>query len=618
MDDYMTQALDIFVDGASRTAKPQPSLNDPTLKEVERSRIMIGLFDDALKTFRDSLDRARSAQARRHNTLLPVSRLPNELLTKIFAFASVAKTTKDPPRRRAIYSGRWRRMPWSYDSVCGGVGYDPYGQTTHTLAVLPFVCHEWRGIVCNTPSLWTSIHSDRPHRANLEYLVRSDQAALHVSLNMFDPYYGELSTRVLQEAHRWKSAELLVTDVELLKELEQRPAPLLERLEIRYVTLGTTPGTLNLFCGSTSRLRHLTLVSIRVCRESDLLSRLKTLHIEEEGTSAQQVVHALQSCPDLTSLKLHLPPKSDPGPMPLEVCTIELPRLEHLSIRVHPLMTEHLLRRIRIPSCRAFDVDESEATGPIFSAAMEHLIPSLSSILLAASKLSIHVKSGSLQYKATSKMGGDDEKEYGDLAQRIHIQASGDFFPQHIGNDFALKTLVWLLNNVHPPSFSQPVSLYISGIDPSQAIISAIHQLSSIITKLNIGVSSSAQTIVSYLAEPFEVIVDGTTTLKWPLPNLTDLSFERCNDLESEVILACLQRRAGRGLPPEGRCEELPARLTRLHLPFGYSLKQMFSDCMERCRVEQRHTDEEYCRNPYGFTLADDGGQGNYDAGSED
>ncbi|KAG8985949.1 hypothetical protein FRB94_003330 [Tulasnella sp. JGI-2019a] len=74
MDDYMVQAPNIFLEWASKTAKSQPSLNDPKLTEVERSRIMMRSFDNTLKTFRDRLDGVRSAKARHHNTLLPVSR----------------------------------------------------------------------------------------------------------------------------------------------------------------------------------------------------------------------------------------------------------------------------------------------------------------------------------------------------------------------------------------------------------------------------------------------------------------------------------------------------------------------------------------------------------------
>ncbi|KAG9005642.1 hypothetical protein FRB93_009568 [Tulasnella sp. JGI-2019a] len=257
-------------------------------------------------------------------------------------------------------------------------------------------------------------------------------------------------------------------------------------------------------------------------------------------------------------------------------------------MRVHFLMTEHLLRRIRIPSCKTFDVDNFGVTGPTFSAGMEHLIPTLSSILLAASKLSIDIGSTALRYEATAKADGDDEKEHGEF---IRILVSACLFIGNPGNSFSLETLSWLLNNVHSPEFSQPVFLDIHQIASSAPITPAIDRLSSVITKLKLGRTDASlvKTVLSYLAEPFEVVVDGTTTLRWPHPNLMDLSFEECDDLEPEVILACIQRRAGRRLSEEGRREyreEPPARLIRLRLPYGSptaAVMQMFPDCMEWC-----------------------------------
>ncbi|KAG9008873.1 hypothetical protein FRB94_012842 [Tulasnella sp. JGI-2019a] len=605
MDDYMAQALDIFLEGASRTALTEPSLNDLRLTELQRSTIMIRSFDDGSKTFRDGLHRLRSAKAQQHNTLLPISRLPNELLVKIFAFASVLKSgRKNPPVGLGYF--------WHDQRALTRPG--SHGPTM--LATLVFVCHRWRGIMYNAPSLWAYIRSDRPHGANLECLARSDQAPLRISFNLDHTDHQDFRTKLFQEVHRWKSVKMTIMTMEHLKDLEQRPAPLLEKFDVRYRRdmAGPPMEVPNLFCGSASRLRHLTLVNITIPWESNLLSCLKTLHIRTEGLSAQQVVHILQSCPDLSSFKLDLPPGIHPGPMPQEASTIELPRLEHLLIRVHSLMTEHLLRRMRIPTCKAFDIYDTGATRPTFSPAMEHLIPSLSSIHLAASKLSIHISSTALRYEATAKIDKDDgdelekEEEDSELVQRMHILAAADPFNM---NSFILETLSWLLDKVQTPSSPSSVFLDIPEID-SPTITPIIDQLSPVITKLTVGSASLAKIILSYLAEPSKVVIDGITTLRWPLPRLTDLSFERCDHLEPEVILACVQRRTGRELSSEESREhhkELPARLTRLRLPCECSTAeaiQMFPDCMEWCGLEN---DEEasryYPRDLYGFTVTD-------------
>ncbi|KAG8998603.1 hypothetical protein FRB93_013535 [Tulasnella sp. JGI-2019a] len=433
----------------------------------------------------------------------------------------------------------------------------------------------------HTPSLWAYICSDHPREPILECLARSGQAPLHISLNAFDLYRQELRTKIFREVHQWKTVEMSGMIVGGFEELEQRPALLLEKFCIRYRR--DIRKAFNLFHGIAARLRHLSLFNIRIPWESDLLSRLRTLEISNNsyGPTTQQVVNALRLCPDLTTFKLQLPPGLHPGPMPLAASTIDLPQLGHLSIRVHPLMTEDLLRLMHIPTCRIFDVNQVKATGPTLSAGMEGLIPGLSSILLAVDEKEYFVDGCEEEEK---------EKENGGVTQCISIQASGDQFT----SVFGFETLTWLLDKVHTPSFSLPVLLRISGITSSQVITPTIDRLSFAIASLELALDdvSSAKTIISYLSEPFEVDVDGTTTLRWPLPNLTYLSFEWCKDLEPEIILACVQRRAGCGLSSRGGCEhheELPPRLARLCLPRQSSsanIMRMFPDCMEWCGLD--------------------------------
>ncbi|KAG9029714.1 hypothetical protein FRB95_004963 [Tulasnella sp. JGI-2019a] len=562
MDDYMVQALNIFSEGASRTAVSQLSLNDPTLTEPQRSGIMMRSFDDALKTFSGGLHRLRCAKAHHHNTLSPISRLPNDLLVEIFAL--------------------------SLKSIDNSMGLNHWGRMqVRLLATLVFVCHEWREIMHNAPSLWAYISSYHPYGANLECLARSGQVPLYLSLDDRTLYDPSRQARIFQEVHRWKSVEMSEMTVAILKNLEQRLAPLLEKLYI----LGDMETALNLFCGSAGRLRHLTLVNIRIPWESGLLSRLWTLRINYtygDGPSARQVLHVLQSCPGLTSFELHLPPDLHPGSILPGTFTVELPRLNHLSIRVHSLMTEHLLQRIRIPSCKNFDVDQAEATGPTFSTAMKHLIPSLSSILLAVSRVNISITLDTLRYNATAKIDEDHEKEdNSNLDQFIHIQVSCNRFT----DAFILETLFWLVDNLHSPSISSPISLIIRDITSSHAFMPIIDQLSAVITGLDLTIPDTA-TFISYLAQPSKVIVDGITTLRWPLPNLVHLSFGRCDGLEPEAILACVRHRAGREVSLEGRrehCEELPARLTTLYFPREYltgRVMRMFPDFTEWCGLD--------------------------------
>ncbi|KAG9034630.1 hypothetical protein FRB95_012950 [Tulasnella sp. JGI-2019a] len=127
MDDYIVQALNVFSAGVSRAARSQPFLENLDLTDVQKSELALRSFDNALKTFSDGLQRLRSTKARHHNTLLPISRLPNELIVKIFAIATAMKEVKDPLSSGGIVSlRRTRRL---------------------TLGELPLVCHEWRDIL---------------------------------------------------------------------------------------------------------------------------------------------------------------------------------------------------------------------------------------------------------------------------------------------------------------------------------------------------------------------------------------------------------------------------------------------------------------------------------------
>ncbi|KAG9001285.1 hypothetical protein FRB93_012212 [Tulasnella sp. JGI-2019a] len=201
----------------------------------------------------------------------------------------------------------------------------------------------------------------------------------------------------------------------------------------------------------------------------------------------------------------------------------------------------------------------------------------------ASGGLFILVTPTTLKYDATAEIDHGN----GQMEQPIRISYSVTPFQRNNG---ALDTLDWLLDNVHMPSFSSPVFLEISEMESSQAIISILDRLSSVITMLELTRidKSPSRAVLSYLAEPCKVVVGGNTTLRWPLPKLMDLSVEGCDGLGPEVVLSCVKRRSGRELPlKEGgieHCAELPARLSELRLPRGFSaraLMRMFPDCME-------------------------------------
>ncbi|KAG9023639.1 hypothetical protein FRB95_012662 [Tulasnella sp. JGI-2019a] len=89
-------------------------------------------------------------------------------------------------------------------------------------------------------------------------------------------------------------------------------------------------------------------------------------------------------------------------------------------------------------------------------------------------------------------------------------------------NQQPLQTLYWLLDSLHPTPFSLPFTLYIRKIEILYPIISVLDRLSSVITTLDLWMESESamKAILSYLPEPSKI----SGTLKWPLPNLSNLS----------------------------------------------------------------------------------------------
>ncbi|KAG9031562.1 hypothetical protein FRB95_002556 [Tulasnella sp. JGI-2019a] len=266
MDDHTVRALKIFSEGVSGSATSHVFQCNPQLTGLQKSELMMHSFDRALKIFGDGLQRLRSAKAHHHNTHLPISHLPNELLVKIFALASEVEDPHTTLDYRRFYTPRDRKT-----------------RTRPAQAELVIVCHDWRRLMLQTPSLWVHIRSDHPRRAYLEFSARSGDIPLHIYLDENDlsnptarQYFKQM---ICQDVHRWQSVKMYVTSMEFMGELKQLAAPTLEKLVVRGDDLENSRGVKNLFCGGTKKLRHLILHNISISWGSNLFSCLTMLSI---------------------------------------------------------------------------------------------------------------------------------------------------------------------------------------------------------------------------------------------------------------------------------------------------------------------------------------------------
>lgn len=254
--------------------------NEVDRTPIELLRMEIKYVDACL----DPLMYQRTVKARHYNSILPINRLPNELLIRIFPQCGYAEEKK--------YYGR--------------------------LASLSEVCWSWAAVVQDTPSLWAYVYCCNPHQAVVKALEKSGSCALEVNYSE-GTWLDEEGTDVWIEAvgdqlHRWQTANLRVwrhaVGGYLLDWVCQESAPLLERLEIRKDNDWGEEELLNVFEGGTERLRHLSLSGMSIPWTSiffSQLSGLKTLEVlrtSYPGPSMFQLGHILTACPDLVTVYL--------------------------------------------------------------------------------------------------------------------------------------------------------------------------------------------------------------------------------------------------------------------------------------------------------------------------
>ncbi|KAG8949909.1 hypothetical protein FRC04_008212 [Tulasnella sp. 424] len=333
------------------------------------------------------------AARRQRNNLLPISRLPPELLVNIFHVTLETHLT------------------------CG-ITKPPY---LNRLKALASVSSTWLALVRSTPSLWAVLESS----CSLSFLpivIRNSKSSLLNIRLEWEAHGFQHRTNKDKEHHqkflqavfvpslieRWSSVYIdLPPDTGPIKQLIESSFPNLRSVHFGQALWGWKQGPVNLLGGDTGRLEEFRIKSIPVQWDNAKLTGLRLLDLKWEApTSSAKLLSLLAASPSLESLKL----TGLPGPFSSEqgnLETINLPRLRELVLfenaagRVVPL-----LQSIRPLSLAKFRITHDTYTRGYeddFISALDtlgHLAPALQSTLILATNLELAVSGQSIKFIA--------------------------------------------------------------------------------------------------------------------------------------------------------------------------------------------------------------------------
>ncbi|KAH6917618.1 hypothetical protein BKA70DRAFT_339601 [Coprinopsis sp. MPI-PUGE-AT-0042] len=191
---------------------------------------------------RSKIDKQIRALRSKRNDLAPISRLPPEVLSKIFLYCrwAPAPPREEPKRRRPYNRDDWDFEEPFDDDLLSSEGSKP-GKSAIDWHHFTFVSRRWRAIALKCTSLWTTISTDCSASWARLMLQRSQRLPLCVSMergvgNMLNNW----PFKVLSNTQRLRN----LTVSQNVKESNHidnyirnlaTPAPLLETLSLAYM-----------------------------------------------------------------------------------------------------------------------------------------------------------------------------------------------------------------------------------------------------------------------------------------------------------------------------------------------------------------------------------------------
>ncbi|KAG8862125.1 hypothetical protein FRB96_002155 [Tulasnella sp. 330] len=470
------------------------------------------------------------AEAKRHNSALPIHRLVPELFIESLLY-DTDPMTSDIPR----YYVRIRNIA--------------------------LVSTTWAEFVFKSPMLWRYIHWGQSQNDLLNSLRRSKGCPLVIEYKnvrkeeLLVPFVDV----ACQEIHRWQRADIEISDPWtpsselLLSCLGGSSAPLLKELQLSYES--TPPyRPFSPFSQRVEGLRALSFQYVPIDWASPRLTKLESLVLcgdSEISPSASQLAQVLRACPGLVCLEIHYNPSAtDPVPinrstLPTDTTPIELPALTAFYMHVNLAVATYILEVVRIPACEKFTIEVRGPHNTFLSDALRHHTSVLASRVASAPSIDIHVADPFLRYEAS---------EISICLMPLEARP---------------EDLTWIINHIHP--LSVPTSLIITSPHfPTSAL--EVPSLACSVTRLD---PYDNRNIFHYLSQP--VTVEGAR--RFPLPNLRELRLDSFTELEPQDFIPLVEcRLGGIGACSESEWErlqredwpELPARFSILHLPSAY------------------------------------------------
>lgn len=279
--------------------------------DMEALEEQVRLIEDRASDLINRLKRESSVYKVQRNSLLPVSRIPEEVLIRIFR--SISNEEK-PFKRTEIW--------WDW-------------------LVLTKVCKRWRDAALRCSVLWAELRNFSKIDKIRAFLERSGQADLLIDL----PALKENASQIIESLtpHMWRVRALKVSfrdrDVSL-KSLQDRLRDLTARNKTLSISSEGGPqqnGFQGLLIDSSFTSIHpenIRLKGINACWSSAIFHGLSDLHLEDIceqfKPELSEILDILEHCTGLQNLTLI---NAGPRPNNLESKIIHLPQLQSISLR---------------------------------------------------------------------------------------------------------------------------------------------------------------------------------------------------------------------------------------------------------------------------------------------
>ncbi|KAG8947401.1 hypothetical protein FRC04_010721 [Tulasnella sp. 424] len=301
-------------------------------------------FDSFKATFDDLVRQTEVKPIRQRNALLPIQKLPDELLQLIFHLLLFTTTGL----RRSHYVRR--------------------------ISTLRAVSWSWRNLIDRAPLFWAHISSKDHADFVSEALEKSLNLPLHVRSMGSDTHERELAflDKVFAHRHRWESVAIHEPQAELVQTYFHFPAPTLKKLLLSTDSRQPSEGAgfNKVFGGELENLEVLRAVRWKTIEWSDThFTQLRVLEIEDyDRLNMGAIFNILAGNPCLEVFRLDFiafAPYTPPHPIPSPIALESLQELTWTNVRQEvetptggsDVALTRILQRIRVPTCSKFEVD---------------------------------------------------------------------------------------------------------------------------------------------------------------------------------------------------------------------------------------------------------------------